>query len=109
MLGKKLSYGTERKIGHMVKEMNTQKIMKYQPEKAIIETVNELWMPSFDRDVLMLMTIKEAEQLAKESFPELYPHLNQNLAQSFADDTIFHIAFKLSHQGKEVDFVDGLD
>lgn len=105
MLGKKLNYGVERKIGHMVKEMNTQKIMKYQPEKAIIETVNELWLPCFNRDILLLMTIKEAEGLAKDSFSELYPHLDQNLAQSFADDTIFHLAFKLSHQGQVRDFV----
>ena len=60
MLGRKLSYGVERKIGHMVKEMNAQKIMKYTPEKAIVEVVNDLWLPSFHRDSLMLMTIKEA-------------------------------------------------
>lgn len=109
MIDKKLSYTTERKIGHIVKEMNTHKIMKYIPEKSIVQTVNGLWMPSFGRDTLMLMTIGEAEELAKQSFETLFPDLDQNLKQSFADDTIFHIAFKLSHQGKEVDFVNGVD
>lgn len=109
MIGRSLKFTDEQKIGHMVQRMNTQAIKHYMPEQAIIETVNELWLACFDREVLMFMPINEVEQMARLSFPELYPHLDPKLAQSFADDTIFHIAFKLSHQGKEVDFVNGVD
>ncbi len=109
MIDRKLKFEDNHKIGHMVQQMNTQVIKHYMPEQAIIETVRELWLTCFDREVLMFMPINEVEQMARLSFPELYPHLDKNLAQSFADDTIFHIAFKLSNQGKEVDFVDGVN
>lgn len=105
MLGRKINYEFGRKIGHIVKDLNTHTVMEYQPEKVIIEYVRDFWLTNYEKDTLLLAPISLIDKHARNTFNRSFPDREEAVAESFSNDTIFHLAFKLSHQGQERDFV----
>lgn len=94
-----------RIIGEIVENLDEHTIMEYKPQPVIIDFVSNFWLKNFKTKKLLSFPIDSLEEYCKETFLKSNPLADQDSLENFASDTIFHLSFKLSKQGRWVDDV----
>lgn len=94
-----------RIIGEIVENIDENKIIEYKPQNVIVDYVKNFWLKNWTTEVLKDGEIFAVESAAKASFMNSYPDADQETLDNFASDTVFHLAFKLSKQGRWIENV----
>lgn len=94
-----------RIIGEIVETIDENTIMNYKPQSVIVDYVKNFWLKNWTTDVLKSGEVFAVESAAKASFMNIYPDADKETLDNFASDTVFHLAFKLSKQGRWIDNV----
>lgn len=95
-------------ISELVDKMNTHTILEYQPQEVIVDFAENYWM-DISRETgysLLNVPIKFIETKSKEVYSKQFPDADRKLLKNFTADVVFHIAFKLSNQGRDISRVD---
>jgi hypothetical protein len=92
-------------IYEIVENINEHTIMNYEPQPVIIDFVSNFWLKHFDTKTMLEFPIDSFEAYCKETFLKQHPEASENSLDNFASDTVFHLSFRLSKQGRWVDNV----
>jgi hypothetical protein len=96
-----------RVIGEIVANLNEQPIMEYKPKPTIVDFVANFWLKHFDTKQLLSFPVDSFEEYCKETLLKSQPDLSEESLNNFASDTVFHLSFRLSKQGRWTDDVTG--
>lgn len=92
-------------IEEIVENLNEHTIMEYQPQPVIIDFVSNFWLKHFDTKQLLAFPVDSLEEYCKETYLKSHPQADPNSLENFASDTVFHLSFRLTKQGRWTDNV----
>jgi hypothetical protein len=92
-------------IHEIVENLNEHTIMEYKPQPVIIDFVSNFWLKHFDTKTLLDFPVDSLEEYCKETYLKSHPQADESSMENFATDTVFHLSFRLSKQGRWADNV----
>jgi hypothetical protein len=94
--GKRLEY---QQIKEIVNRMNEHTVLEYHPQEVVTDLVENFFFKKYTSENLLETPVKDVETAVKKLYLNTFPKADKDLLQSFADDVVFYMAFRLTKQG----------
>lgn len=87
-------------LSEVVGRMNEHTILDWQPQAVVADIVENFWMKKYSERQLLNTTVETLEEASKYIYRKSRPLAKEDLLNDFASDVVFHLAYRLSNQGR---------